>query len=183
MIEPWKLLEAEYIVDNKWIRFSSRKFQLPNGVTIPDYYIVEKPDIVIVVPLTYDGQTLIMREFERGVMEVGFKFPAGRVKKDESPIDAAQREFMEETGINIDKIIAIGTLDADPGWLTTKVHIFAAEISTKDTQASNDPEELFEMEWTDFKSFGKMISCGEVHNIFVVAAYHLAEKYLETSER
>jgi len=182
MIEPWKLLESEYIIDNKWIRFSSRKFQLPNGVTITDYYVVEKPDIIVVVPLTYDRQTLVMREFERGVMEVGFKFPAGRVKKDEDPIDAAQREFKEETGISIDKIIAVGTLDADPGWLTTKVHVFVAEISTQDAQASSDPQELFEIEWRSFKSFGEMISRGDVHNIFVVAAYHLAEKYLETSE-
>ena len=178
MIKPWQLLETEYIIDNCWIKVSSRKFKLPNGVEISDYYIVEKPDVVIVVPITKQRQTLIMREFERGIMDVGYKFPAGRINIDELPLEAAKREFLEETGIAPADLSLVGTLDADPGWLTTKVFVFVAEVESQIVRVSNNPRELYDVEWVDFDEFGKQIAKEEVRNIFVVAAYHFVEKYL-----
>ncbi len=182
MLKPWKQLKSEYILDNRWIKLSKREFLLPNGNLIPDYYIVEKPDIVLIVPITSDGRTMIMREFERGVQAIGYKFPAGRVNDKESPMNAARREFLEETGLSIGNLAPIGVLDADPGWLTTKVHVFIAEVFNEISDPKPDPEELFETEWVSFNNFGNKIIQGEVHNIFVVAAYHLAEKYLSQNE-
>lgn len=178
MIKPWEILDTEYIVNNRWLKLSSKKFLLPNGTIVPDYYIAEKPDIVIIVPITPDGQTMIMKEFERGVMQVGYKFPAGRVNEKEKPDKAAIREFMEETGILIEELIPVGVLDAEPGWMTTKVYIFVAKSLSVTTEPFPDPEELYETEWIPFKELGHMIKEGKVHNIFVVSAYHLAEKYI-----
>lgn len=180
MIDAWQLIDTEYIVDNRWIRFSKRKFLLPNGSVIPDYYIVEKPDVVLVVAITPERQTMIMKEFERGVMETGYKFPAGRTNASEKPEDAAKREFYEETGIMVNDLISAGVLHADPGWLTTKVHVFVAHVPLMTAQdILQNPHELFETEWIDFHLLGKLIDSGEVHNIFVVSAYHLAEKYVK----
>lgn len=183
MIEPWKILESESVVDNRWISLYKKKFLLPTGKELPDYYIVKKPDIILIISVTEDKRMMIMKEFERGVLEVGFKFPAGRVNPQESPETAARRELLEETGLSIGKLTQVGILDADPGWLTTKVYVFVAEELNKVAEANLEPSELFESEWLPFAILGELIRKGAVHNIFVVAGYHLAAQYLNFSEK
>ncbi len=177
VLKPWKELRSEYLLDTKWLRIFKKKYLLPNGHEIPDYYIAEKPNIVIVIPLDSKGRTILMQEFERGVQQVGFKFPAGRIEVGESPEQAAHREFLEETGITIGRLASVGQLHADPGWLTTQVHVFLAEGLEMGKSPERDGTELFEMEWYSFDAVGQKIKEGEIHNIFVVAAYQLASSY------
>jgi ADP-ribose pyrophosphatase len=176
MLGPWKVVNSEALIDNRWIRVHRKDFLLPNGIRVDEYYVVDKPDIVVIVPVRSDGKTLVMREFERGILDIGYKVPAGKINPGETAADAARREFLEESGYRIGRLEPVGFLDADPGWLTTRVHVFVALDLHEVGELQLDASELFEAEWIPFDELSSMVADGTIRNIFVVAAFHLAER-------
>ena len=71
-----------------------------------------------------------------------WSIPKGIKEKNETIIDAAKREFREETGIEIDRgLIDLGTIKQPSGKMVT---IFAAEMEIDATKVKSN---LFEMEW------------------------------------
>src|SRR6266699_75301 len=113
--EPWKIIAEHDEVDNQWLRVRNVTFQLPNGHTLEDYYIAERPSVVVIIPFQ-EGKTYLFQEYERGVNEVGHKFPGGRIDEGETPDTAAMREFQEELGLKPSELISLGTTYVDPGF-------------------------------------------------------------------
>ena len=80
--------------------------------------------------------------FWEGKDTASWSIPKGLLEADEAPLDAAKREFKEETGISISgKLIELGTIKQPSKKLIT---IFATEI---DIDVSKVSSNLFEMEW------------------------------------
>lgn len=88
--ERWSISSSVVVLKNKWLTVWKRSYLLPNGKELKDYFVIEKPDVVINVILNDRGQTLLAKEFERGVSEVGYKFPAGYIDFNEEKQLAAQ---------------------------------------------------------------------------------------------
>ena len=43
-MEPWKLLDTEYLVNAPWLKVAKEKCELPNGKVIDDFYTLWQPD-------------------------------------------------------------------------------------------------------------------------------------------
>lgn len=71
---------------------------MPSGIEIPDYYVEELPNWVNVIAITKDGKFLVEEQYRHGIGQICFELCAGIVEKGESPIEAAKRELLEETG-------------------------------------------------------------------------------------
>lgn len=61
--------------------------------------------IVAIVPVTAEGETLIIRQFRPAVNGYVIEFPAGLNDKGESLENAARRELLEETGYSAEELI------------------------------------------------------------------------------
>lgn len=61
--------------------------------------------IVVIVPVTSEGEVLIIRQFRPAVNSYVMEFPAGLNDKGESLEDAARRELIEETGYSAKEMI------------------------------------------------------------------------------
>lgn len=48
----WKVLESEYLFKKDWLTIRKEKCELPNGVIMQAYYILEYPEWVSVFALT-----------------------------------------------------------------------------------------------------------------------------------
>lgn len=178
-LKPWIVLNEHDEINNQWLRIRNVTFLLPNGRELSDYYIAEKPPVSVVVPIK-EGKTYLIREFERGVSEVGHKFPAGRVDEQETPLEAAQREFKEELGLQSGNLIYLGESYVDPGFMTTRAHFFLAfEPKEVEEEKEKSPFELFEGEWVDFSQISEMIAQNQIKNPFVIVGYVLAQNYLQ----
>ena len=96
---PWKVLSSEYIAHEPWFTVRKDSVQTSGGHVIPDFYVLEFPDWVNVIGITKENQLVIIRQFRYGIGETHFELCAGvRDPEDTSPLQAAQRELMEETG-------------------------------------------------------------------------------------
>ena len=51
-----------------------------------------------VIAITEDGQFVMERQYRHGLGKTCFEIPAGVMEKGETPLEAAKRELMEETG-------------------------------------------------------------------------------------
>ena len=76
--------------------------------------VLDCPDWVNIIPLTDDGQVVLIRQFRHGTQSVTLEVPGGVVEADESPEAAAVRELAEETGYVPERVKSLGFVSPNP---------------------------------------------------------------------
>lgn len=81
------------------------------------YYALQLPDYVGVLALTAERQVLVVRQYRPAVERYTLELPAGMVPPGEKPVEAAERELMEETAHETGSIELLGPVLPDAGRL------------------------------------------------------------------
>jgi ADP-ribose pyrophosphatase len=182
ILEPWLILNEHDEINNRWLRIRNVTYRLPNDQVISDYYLAEKSSVVVIIPIKND-ETFLIHEFERGVNEVGHKFPSGRVDPGEEPNQAASRELLEELGLKANKLVFLGDAYVDPGFMTNRAYYYIGfDLEDIPDGKLNDPCELFSGTWVKFEGIQTMIEENEIKNPFVVVGYSLASAYIKRQD-
>jgi hypothetical protein len=87
------------------------------------YYRLTGLDSVICCVMTMKGEFVMVRQFRPNIDELSLEFPAGGLLKNEKPIEAAKREFLEETSFS-SKFIYLGDFRLMMNRTNIKEHIF-----------------------------------------------------------
>ncbi len=94
----WKVLSSEYLFQRPWLTARKDVVELPDGRVNPEYYVLEYPDWVNVIAISTDGQMILERQYRHGLGKTCYELPCGVIEEGESPLEAAKRELLEETG-------------------------------------------------------------------------------------
>ena len=94
----WKTLEREIILTTPYMGIVREKALTGRGKIVEDYYIVNKGDVAMALPIIEDGKVILVREYHHGCKDYVWQLPAGTVGFGETPRGAAERELLEETG-------------------------------------------------------------------------------------
>jgi 8-oxo-dGTP pyrophosphatase MutT (NUDIX family) len=98
-IQPWKILSSTMALDEKWFPVRKDTLKLPSGTILTDFFVWESPHLVAVVPMTEEGNFILVEQYRHGINSIDFQFPAGAVNKQDADFEsAARRELEEETG-------------------------------------------------------------------------------------
>jgi len=98
-METWKTLERDVILDlSPYLKVEAHKIQLPNGEIIEDWPWLITPNFVNVVAITEENEYLCFRQTKYGVNGTSLAPVGGYIEPDETPLVAAKRELLEETG-------------------------------------------------------------------------------------
>lgn len=126
-LNPWVVTEAhDVFVAKPWIRVEKQQILLPSGAVVSDYYQIELPDYCIVFAETADGRVIVERQYKHGAGKVTLTLPAGSLEENESPLEAAQRELLEETGYASDQWQGLGSYVLNGNHRCARAHIFRA---------------------------------------------------------
>jgi ADP-ribose pyrophosphatase len=105
------------------------------------------PGAVIILPLTDEGEIVLIRNRRHTVFETLLELPAGTLERDaagqtEDPAGCAARELTEETGYTAQQIEPFGWFYTSPGILTEKMYAFIARGLRAGEQALEDNEQI-----------------------------------------
>jgi hypothetical protein len=95
----------------------------PNYPDTQPYYRLTSFDSVICCAMTMKGEFVMVKQFRPNINEYSLEFPAGGLLKNEKPIEAAKREFLEETSFS-SKFIYLGDFRLMMNRTNIKEHIF-----------------------------------------------------------
>ena len=97
--------------------------RLPDGVEI-EYGILEATGFAAVVPVTEEGNVVLVRQWRQPVGGFVLELPGGGVERGEDPKEAARRELLEETGYRAGDLTRLASVHTSPGRSTEMCHLF-----------------------------------------------------------
>jgi len=137
----WKQLGRKTIYDTKFLRLYEDTVQLPDGKVFDDYSIVNTNDGVIIVATDENGNVLMFDEYKYPIDQDILVFPAGGVEPGESPLIAAARELLEETGYESSDIELVGQCYDYPSKVQHLDHIVRIKNAKKTSGITHEATE------------------------------------------
>ncbi len=159
-ITPWSVKSSKIILEDHWIKVRTDECVTSDGVVITPYYVLEYPDWVHMVVVNNKNQILIIEQYRHGLKKVLFELPCGTQEgKDKSPLEAARRELLEETGYTGDFIHA-GQVSPNPATHSNIIHVFLVVNPVRKAQSHNDPTEVLNYAFVDVEKVYRLIDKG-----------------------
>lgn len=140
--KKWTVLSSEYLIRRPWLTARRDVARLPDGRVNNEYYVLEYPDWVNIIAVTTDGQIVMERQYRHGLGNTCFELPCGVIEAGETPLQAAQRELLEETGYAGGQWQEWMTLSPNPATSNNLAHSFLAigvsKVSGQHLDATED---------------------------------------------
>jgi len=144
-MNPWEVLSTRVLLDRRWLRVNEERVLLPNGAVIEEFHRLESPDWVAVVPVTPGGDIVMVDQYRHGAKRTSRELPAGVIDAGETPIQAAKRELLEETGYTVSELVPLFALSPEPHRSTQRGHIFLGKNAGPTGEARPEPTEVLEV--------------------------------------
>lgn len=181
-LNVWKTVSVETILNhNKFLRVENHVVQLPDGQIIPDWSWVIIPDSVIVLAVSADDKFMCFRQTKYAMQGTSLAPVAGMLESNETPLQAAKRELLEEMGCEASELISLGgyILDSNRGIATT--HLFLALNAKKVAEPNCDDLEEQEFVLLNKDEIETALKAGEFKILPWVATVSMSLNYLNRS--
>jgi ADP-ribose pyrophosphatase len=141
----WTVLDSRYISHHIYFTARRDRCQRPDGQVVPEYFVVELPPSVCILPLTENNEVVMVRQYRHPLRQTILEIPGGFVDPLEDPGAAAKRELLEETGYAFDQVTALGKTTANPGLLENFTYLYLATGGRKVQEQHLDANEEIEI--------------------------------------
>lgn len=172
MIGPWRRLDAERLARCRVFDLDRVRFERDDGSAARDFYVVDAPDWVNVVPLTEDRRVIFVRQFRFGVNDVTLEIPGGMCDPGEVPQASALRELREETGYVTSELVDLGWVHPNPAIQSNRCHTFLAKDVKRVGDPQPDGDEAFEIVVIPLAEVAGLIRDGAITHALVISAFH-----------
>ena len=115
---------------------------------------------------------LLVRQYRLPAGKYLWELPAGKVDEGETPIQAAKRELIEETGYRARKWEKLVSFYPSPGYVAEKMTIYLATGLTAGDAKPMDDERI-ETRWYKKKEVAKMIRSGKIEDAKTIIGFHM----------
>ena len=172
-MDPWRRIKSERLQRCGIFDLDRVRFERPAGDGARDFYVLDAPDWINIIPLTEDRQVLMVRQFRFGIDDFTLEIPGGMCDPGESPLDAAARELREETGYEAEEIVELGWVHPNPPIQNNRCHTFLARGVKKVGEPAPDGAEIFEQLSVPLDDIPRLISERRITHALVLASFHL----------
>ena len=126
----------------------------------------ERAGIVIVK----DGLVLLVRQYRFLIDRLSWEVPGGRIDEGETPIQAAARECLEETGLACNNLETLVMYYAGLDSFRNIIHLFYTDEFERQKEYHANPEEVVSMEWVPLDRCIQMIFDGTILDSMTIIA-------------
>jgi len=141
--------------------------------------IVENGGAVAIVALDDQQRVALVRQYRHAVRSPIIEIPAGKLDGDEDPLEGAQRELREETGLRAERFERLGSFYPAPAWSTEIVYLYLA-VDLTPGPAQLEADEAIELLHVPLPEAISMIRSGEITDGKTMAALLLAWQRLNS---
>ncbi len=135
-------IESEDLYDGVVVHLFKDTVRLPDGKTGAREY-VRHIGAAAILPITKDGDALLVRQFRYPFDQVLLEIPAGKRNTfTEDPLLTAKRELEEETGYRCENLTFLGEYYSSPAILDERIWVYLATELEEGTQHPDDDEFL-----------------------------------------
>jgi len=117
---------------------------------------------VVIVPVR-GTLVLVQKQFKAGVKKFCWGFPAGFINGSETPLSAAKRELLEETGLIATKLTKVGTFydNVSKGSENFTIYLTRNPKENKKYHSNTDKDESkIKNSWVNIKGLKKISMAG-----------------------
>lgn len=124
-----------------------------------------------------NGRMLLVRQYRLPAQKEMWELPAGRLDEGESPLEAAKRELIEETGYRAGTWKELISFYPSPGYVEEKMTIFLA-TDLAEGKAEPMDDERIESRWFAPQDLDEMIRSGKMDDAKTLIGFMAWQRYL-----
>ncbi|MDQ1137367.1 8-oxo-dGTP pyrophosphatase MutT (NUDIX family) [Microbacterium sp. SORGH_AS 1204] len=168
----WTTRASRTVYENPWIHVREDDVTGPHGDGI--YGVVRMQHPAVFVIALDDRERVCLVELDRYTTGRSIEVPAGG-SDGEDPLEAAQRELLEETGVTASDWQVLGRMNALNGIADAPEHVFLARgLTVRDATASQREEGIDAVRWVPFAETLDLIASGGITDGETIAALAFA---------
>lgn len=133
--------------------------------------IVQHKGSAVMMAVDEKKRILLVKQFRLPARQYLWELPAGRLDEGETPLQAAERELIEETGYKARQWDKLASFYPSPGFLSEKMTVFLATGLTAG-EAKPMEDERIETEWFEAKEVAEMIESGQIADAKTIIGYY-----------
>lgn len=178
MTRVWRRHDTQPLGDFKVFSLRRDELESPRTGGRHDFYVLEAPPWVNVVPITEDGQMVLVEQYRHGIGDVTLEIPGGIVDGEETPLETAERELLEETGYRAASVSLLGVGHPNPAILNNRFYSYLAAGARKVAEPTPDGSEDISIVTVPVADIPGLIRGGRITHALVLAAFY----YLSLTE-
>jgi len=170
--KPWNLISSTLSKSYRVFGLRTDNARSPRTGESHDFFVMESPSWVNVIPLTGDEQVVLVRQYRHGTREVTLEIPGGLVEEGDSPQEAACRELREETGYASGGLILLGAVHPNPAIQNNLCYTYLARNVRPVGELELDDQEDIEVVLHPLSDIPLLIREKKITHALVIAAFY-----------
>ena len=172
-LHTWERLAAEIVYECRIFSLRRDRSRFSRDNAEHEFHVLESPDWCNIIPLTSRDEVVMVRQFRHGVGACTLEVPGGMVDpEDESPLVAARREMVEESGYDATRIEPLGVIHPNPAIQSNRCHSFVAFDVERRQVPTFDSTEETEVVLVPLARIPELMRTGDITHALVVVAFH-----------
>lgn len=178
-----EILKTETIAKTRLFNIEQVDLRFSNGTEV-QYERVKGSAYgsVLIVPMLDNDTVLLIREYAVGVERYELTLPKGLIENAELPVDAANREIMEEVGYASRSLELLTSFTIAPGYLASTTHVVLAQDLYPKRCDGDEPEELEVVPWSIHR-LDELFQSGKCSEARTIAALYMVRDRLLAKEK
>ncbi|WP_457637066.1 NUDIX domain-containing protein [Oceanithermus sp.] len=175
---PWEILESEALAEEP-VKIVHERLRTHTGAVL-DYYYQPKPiQVVFALPLTKNGEALLIKQYRHPTRRFLLEVPAGKVDPGEDLETAVRRELLEEIGAEAGELVRFPSFYPQPSFNAAVFNPFLALGSRIVAEPRLESGELIETVAMPVCQAYKLLEDGRIADASTALTLFYARPWLE----